>query len=661
MNNQAETRIAGRPVKPTNWVRLAALLLVAASLSLLAFISFRDGTNTPSGDRASDLPMALVDLTPIPKSKQTRPASDAIGTFEWFSTSLEAANAGNDAGASSSSSNQKNSRRQWSSLPDERRWGLTITQGRDQEWVARCGNGVGLKVIEQNRTAEMIEMVDAGGLIRWRVYDDRVEKLAANGQWRREIAGSWNGNPAASLRHPVVNVSAPLNLMQLEWRAAIRSGRFSRTDEAGSGAAWTSTGWLTGKDEPDRLEIPLQTGPEYLLELVVMRTAGKPGLMLTLPMPLPSVTLKIDTPVAGGWATGFIPTADVARAPMAATDTSKNPRLVTLRKHRLQCNVTERQVDAWLDDQPLASWKTLRADAASAPSGQAPELSPLVLEFGQGSYEVTEMKLLPRVANRLSSDVNGAPTPPVWASSRPPPTLPEGAQRAGQNPAVANNLIPLQPVAAPRPDSLSVSKNQPQTAQEELPPPSVPYEPTLLTGDLLTQFHGAQQGLVSTNGSEWLLQRVPDHEVKVAFPGCLPRDYVLEVKFRKQDGPDALIVCIPVGSRHAQVMLNAYPEQGVLSGVETEGPLPKASQNPIRGKVLDLQRDYLLRCAVGEDQFEVTLDGESLAQWRGDPKALRVDARSPKIQGQLAIVARQSAYKLLSVRVEPKPSAKAHD
>jgi hypothetical protein len=147
------------------------------------------------------------------------------------------------------------------------------------------------------------------------------------------------------------------------------------------------------------------------------------------------------------------------------------------------------------------------------------------------------------------------------------------------------------------------------------------------------------------------------------FPAPLPAEYELQAVFRRQKHPllrDALVFVLPVGNRHALVLLNAYSSHGFLGGIETDETPLYAPPAEARKTFINAETDYTARCIVRAGSIQVLLNDEEVARWDGDPESLHPNPSWLRAaRRQLAVSTWRTQYTVSQLHVTPLATADA--
>jgi hypothetical protein len=140
---------------------------------------------------------------------------------------------------------------------------------------------------------------------------------------------------------------------------------------------------------------------------------------------------------------------------------------------------------------------------------------------------------------------------------------------------------------------------------------------------------------------------VPD---RVQFPFEAPQEYTLDATFVRQSGDDALLFLINFGGRQGSIVLDGFPPNGHLSGLQwVDGRQLPAVKDPVvkRGPLLETGKEHQFHCEVTGDRIRATLDGDPLFDWGGPPERLSPDpfTRSPQLN-RLALVTWHASYEI---------------
>ncbi len=136
--------------------------------------------------------------------------------------------------------------------------------------------------------------------------------------------------------------------------------------------------------------------------------------------------------------------------------------------------------------------------------------------------------------------------------------------------------------------------------------------PTIVRGDISI----TASGLTTHRGR-------PD---QIEFPTKPPQSYTLEAEFTRISGEDSIAIGLVVGDSRCQFVIDAFPSSGVpRTGLEMlGGERVQNSRNPTvsQGSRLVNGKPAKLQCTVNGNRVTVTLDGQQVVDWTGDPQSL---------------------------------------
>jgi len=110
-------------------------------------------------------------------------------------------------------------------------------------------------------------------------------------------------------------------------------------------------------------------------------------------------------------------------------------------------------------------------------------------------------------------------------------------------------------------------------------------------------------------------QRKP---AKVSIPYSPPANYVLEAEIRRKTGDNALFICLLVGGRRCDVVLDAQRPRPT-SGIERiDSKVAEQNETAVSGSMcIQLGQTVTVAISVHKSRITVFCDGRCIADWSG--------------------------------------------
>jgi serine/threonine protein kinase len=198
------------------------------------------------------------------------------------------------------------------------------------------------------------------------------------------------------------------------------------------------------------------------------------------------------------------------------------------------------------------------------------------------------------------------------AAPAPAPSAPTGASAEA----------PVSPSAAPAPPTAPVRREPAPIAPVSSAPVPAPKAATDLIS-LIDPTQDIVSGAIRVEGSKLVLPGEGPY-VRALLPYLPPAEYDLSVVAERKSGTDSLNLGLVVGDAQAMVVLGGTIN-GDVSGLERiDGRNFAENETRTVKKVFENDKRVTILCSVRRGAVQVSIDGRSLIQWKGDPRRLDV-------------------------------------
>jgi hypothetical protein len=146
-----------------------------------------------------------------------------------------------------------------------------------------------------------------------------------------------------------------------------------------------------------------------------------------------------------------------------------------------------------------------------------------------------------------------------------------------------------------------------------------------------------------------------EKRAQIKLPYELGEEYDIEVTCRRVGGDDAISVGLPLGGgRAVLVNIDGWPGRGYATGFEFIDK-KQSSDNvaTAKGRLLNNDVDYPIRCSVRSGKIEVFVDGKLITSFKGDFARLSLfdEYRLPNDKVPFLIVSPKTTYRIDRITV----------
>lgn len=243
--------------------------------------------------------------------------------------------------------------------------------------------------------------------------------------------------------------------------------------------------------------------------------------------------------------------------------------------------------------------------------------------------------------------------------------LPTSGQGTENSTAGSSEPEPTVPTAPPSSDDQALS-NSPTTEAPTLPPPSkfapLPTEPLVPSGPPVSVLKSITGPLLQTGGAgvgNWQMTNGELHGVNggVLLPGRLPADYQLDLKVSHIADGAFLVMGFPIADRPACLVLNWNAGGTFVSGLhylDSYGTNQNENESTHKGQVFQSSKPSHVRCVVRGNFLQVTIDEQTIIQWRGDPTRITMSPHWRHIgEDALCIALGGGEARISSIEITP--------
>ncbi|MFG0333396.1 MAG: hypothetical protein ACF8TS_08555, partial [Maioricimonas sp. JB049] len=142
---------------------------------------------------------------------------------------------------------------------------------------------------------------------------------------------------------------------------------------------------------------------------------------------------------------------------------------------------------------------------------------------------------------------------------------------------------------------------------------------------------------------------------RIDVPVKPPSSYVFTVEAERLQGNDSLNLGLVVGGRGVTVIMDGYG--GQVTGLNRlDGRTGDNNESTHRGKTLPDGRRNVIVCTVGPESVQVTANGRTVIDWKGNPQRLSRDHRwTPGRDDHLQLGCWATKWQITRLELAPTP------